>query len=143
MAHLVSMRLIWFVSGLLIAKAVIQEEVVCGAAAPYKRFLLLGWARLIFSGMVKVEYMTERKKIYLYMIMWSLPFVFKEANNLLFVRILMFYYMYSLKKSKCNFVGQIKRRPYFSFNSMLNEYPIYALLVVHCLYIVIHLSYSA
>jgi hypothetical protein len=97
MAHLVSMRLIWFVSGLLITKAVIQEEVVCGAAAPYERFLLLGWARLIFSGMVQVEYMTERKKIYPYMIMWSMPFVFKEAHNSLFVRILMFYHMYSLK----------------------------------------------
>jgi hypothetical protein len=52
-----------FVSGLLIAESVMQEDIVCGAAALYQSFLLSGWDRLLFSCMVQVEYMTERKEM--------------------------------------------------------------------------------
>jgi hypothetical protein len=61
-----------FVSGLLIAKAVMQEEIVCGATAPYLSFFMLSWDWLIFSCMIQVEYMTERIEICLYMIMYSI-----------------------------------------------------------------------
>jgi hypothetical protein len=90
-----------FVNGLLIAEAVMQEEIVCGASALYQSLLLLGWDRLLFSCMVQVEYMTERKEICKVHCL-----VFSVNTQFILASMLMFF-------SSCSFVGQIRQRPYF------------------------------